>query len=168
MFIEEKKQKKKEITKEEKLKKKQKNEAISKKYSYAIIDGCLEKVGNFRIEPRSIFRGRGEHPKSGMIKEIICPEDITLNISSNAPVPMCPLPGRCWGEVISKKDCAWLASYIEKCTDSRKYVNLGASSKLKAISDIEKYEKARSLKEKIDFVRDSYKKAMKSVDMKDR
>ena len=91
-----------------------------------------------------------------MIKEIILPEDITLNISNNAPVPICPLPGRNWGEIVSKKDCAWLASYTEKCTESKKYVNLGASAKLKGLSDIEKYEKARKLKEKIDFVRESY------------
>lgn len=53
------------------------------------MDNNLEKVGNFRIEPRSIFKGRGVHPKSGNIKQIIAPEDITLNMSKKAKVPIC-------------------------------------------------------------------------------
>ena len=44
----------------------------------------MEKVGNFRIEPISIFKGRGNHPKSGMIKNEILPEDITINISKDS------------------------------------------------------------------------------------
>lgn len=31
-------------------------------------NGRKEKVGNFRIEPPSLFRGRGEHPKKGRLK----------------------------------------------------------------------------------------------------
>ena len=30
--------------------------------------GCLLQVGNFRVEPPGLFRGRGEHPKMGKIK----------------------------------------------------------------------------------------------------
>ena len=32
-------------------------------YGVAEIDGHEEKIGNFRIEPPGLFRGRGEHPK---------------------------------------------------------------------------------------------------------
>ena len=32
-------------------------------YGIAVIDGHEEKIGNFRIEPPGLFRGRGEHPK---------------------------------------------------------------------------------------------------------
>ncbi|RWW33666.1 hypothetical protein GW17_00001621 [Ensete ventricosum] len=42
--------------KEEKLKQEE-------KYMWAIVDGVKEKVGNFRVEPPGLFRGRGEHPK---------------------------------------------------------------------------------------------------------
>ena len=28
----------------------------------------LAQVGNFRVEPPGLFRGRGEHPKMGLIK----------------------------------------------------------------------------------------------------
>ena len=27
-----------------------------------------EKIGNFKIEPPGLFRGRGDHPKQGKIK----------------------------------------------------------------------------------------------------
>jgi hypothetical protein len=36
---------------------------FQKEYGVATIDGHDEKIGNFRIEPPGLFRGRGEHPK---------------------------------------------------------------------------------------------------------
>ncbi len=106
----------------------------------------MEKIGNFRIEARSIFKGRGLHPKSGLVKENIKPEDITLNLSKDSLIPVCPLPGRNWGEIIFNKENAWLASYREKVTNNRKYIQPGASSKIKGLKDIQKFEKARELK----------------------
>jgi hypothetical protein len=38
------------------------------------------KVGNFRVEPPGLFRGRGEHPKMGKVKKRVYPRDITINI----------------------------------------------------------------------------------------
>ena len=38
------------------------------------------QVGNFRVEPPGLFRGRGEHPKMGKFKRRIYPRDITINI----------------------------------------------------------------------------------------
>ena len=35
----------------------------------------------FRTEPPSLFRGRGEHPKQGMVKRRIVPEDVIINCS---------------------------------------------------------------------------------------
>ena len=51
------------------------------------------QVGNFRVEPPGLFRGRGEHPKMGRLKKRIYPGDITINISADAPVPEHPFPG---------------------------------------------------------------------------
>ena len=51
------------------------------KYLHAIVDGRKEKLGNFRVEPPGLFRGRGQHPKMGKLKTRIWPEDITLNMS---------------------------------------------------------------------------------------
>ena len=39
-----------------------------KKYVHCTIDGRKEKLGNFRVEPPGLFRGRGEHPKKGTLK----------------------------------------------------------------------------------------------------
>ena len=50
-------------SKEDRKQEKEKNEAIQKEYGIAVIDGHEEKIGNFRIEPPGLFRGRGEHPK---------------------------------------------------------------------------------------------------------
>ena len=41
----------------------ERNEEIQKEYGFCTIDGHTEKIGNFRIEPPGLFRGRGEHPK---------------------------------------------------------------------------------------------------------
>lgn len=48
-------------------------------------------MGNFRVEPPGLFRGRGEHPKMGMIKRRIYPRDITINIGVLQHAP-CVLP----------------------------------------------------------------------------
>jgi len=40
------------------------------------------QVGNFRVEPPGLFRGRGEHPKMGKVKQRVYPRDITINIGA--------------------------------------------------------------------------------------
>lgn len=49
-------------------------EAIEAKYKVAYVDGKEEQVGNFRVEPPGLFRGRGEHPKvwRGLCKHWNC------------------------------------------------------------------------------------------------
>ena len=56
------------MTKEEKLQKKEENEQAVEEYGWCIIDRHRERIGNFRIEPPGLFRGRGDHPKQGRIK----------------------------------------------------------------------------------------------------
>lgn len=60
-------------------------------------------MGNFRVEPPSLFRGRGEHPKMGMIKKRIYPKDITINIGEGEPIPEHPYPGQSWKEVRGRR-----------------------------------------------------------------
>lgn len=50
-------------------------------YGFCTIDGHKEKIGNFRIEPPGLFRGRGDHPKQGMLKRRVMPEDVIINCS---------------------------------------------------------------------------------------
>ena len=60
---------KKASTNEEKQHKKNDKELLQLQYGYALVDGRLEKVGNYNMEPPGLFRGRGVHPKTGTIKQ---------------------------------------------------------------------------------------------------
>lgn len=53
------------------------------------------------MEPPGLFRGRGEHPKMGMVKKRVYPKDIVINIGKNCPIPKHPYPGQKWKEVRS-------------------------------------------------------------------
>ncbi|KAG1326750.1 hypothetical protein COCNU_01G006840 [Cocos nucifera] len=144
--------------KEEKLKQEE-------KYMWAIVDGVKEKVGNFRVEPPGLFRGRGEHPKMGKLKKRIRPSDITINIGKGAPIPECPIPGERWKEVKHENTVTWLAFWNDPINPKEfKYVFLAASSTLKGQSDKEKYEKARLLKDYIHNIRANYTKDFTSKD----
>lgn len=79
---------------QEKLRIKEEKAAAEAKYMYATVDGKREKVGNFRVEPPGLFRGRGEHPKMGKLKARIFPRDITINIGTGVPVPEHPYEGQ--------------------------------------------------------------------------
>lgn len=56
-------------------------------FSYCCYYCCLCRVGNFRVEPPNLFRGRGDHPKMGKLKQYILPEDVTVNCAADAPAP---------------------------------------------------------------------------------
>lgn len=55
-------------TKEEKQIEKAEKDRVQKKYGFAIVDGYEQKISNYRVEPPGLFLGRGNHPKSGMLK----------------------------------------------------------------------------------------------------
>lgn len=162
------KQKREELTSEQKQAAKERREREEAQYRHIIIDDRLEKVANFKIEPPTLFKGRGEHPKAGSLKQRIAPEDVELNLSKTAMVPICHLPGRCWGGVAFQNDASWVASYLEGCTGTRKYVLLSASSKIKSANDLRKYERARRLKDHIERIRDDYRAKMREDSARDR
>lgn len=60
---------------------KEEADKIQEEYGYCILDGHREKIGNFKTEPPGLFRGRGEHPKMGMLKKRVMPEDVVINCS---------------------------------------------------------------------------------------
>lgn len=151
--------KRKEMSKEEKAAKKVEEDAKKLKYYFALVDGALMKVANSTIEPPSLFRGRGEHPKAGLLKPRIMPEDITLNIGEEAPVPPCPIAGHSWGRIIHNHGATWLANWKDM-SGNNKYVYLSASSHFKGQMDRDKYDKARRLKEKIPKIRKGYLQGM--------
>lgn len=67
-YFEEEKAKKKALTSAEKKELKKQKDEMEAKYVTCLLDGRREKVGNFRVEPPGLFRGRGEHPKKGAFK----------------------------------------------------------------------------------------------------
>ncbi|KAK7341180.1 hypothetical protein VNO80_24105 [Phaseolus coccineus] len=160
------KEKKKQMTTEEKKTLKEEKMKQEEKYMWAIVDGVKEKVGNFRVEPPGLFRGRGEHPKMGKLKRRIHPGDITINIGKDAPIPECPIPGERWKEIRHDNTVTWLAYWSDPINPKLfKYVFLAASSSLKGQSDKEKYEKARMLKDYIENIRSAYTKDFTNKDI---
>lgn len=62
------KARKKALTTAEKKELKTAKDKLEAPYATCTLDGRSEKVGNFRVEPPGLFRGRGEHPKKGSLK----------------------------------------------------------------------------------------------------
>lgn len=129
----------------EKKKLKAEKDAVEAPYMYCMWDGRKQKVGNFRVEPPGLFRGRGEHPKTGRVKKRVKPEQITINIGKEAQVPPAP-KGHNWKEVKHDQEGTWLAMWQENINNAYKYVMLAANSDVKGQSDYKKFEKARELK----------------------
>ncbi|CAN8248310.1 unnamed protein product [Cochlearia groenlandica] len=160
------KETKKQMTAQEKKFLKEEKLQQEEKYMWAVLDGVREKVGNFRVEPPGLFRGRGEHPKMGKLKKRIRPCDITINIGKEAPIPECPIPGERWKEIKHDNTVTWLAFWNDPINPKEfKYVFLGASSALKGQSDKEKYEKARKLHNFIGNIRAAYTKDFTNKDV---
>jgi DNA topoisomerase-1 len=67
-YFEAEKAKKKSLTSQEKKELKRVKDEQELKYTTCLLDGRKEKVGNFRVEPPGLFRGRGEHPRKGSLK----------------------------------------------------------------------------------------------------
>ena len=129
----------------EKKKIKAEKDTAEAPYMYCMWDGRKQKVGNFRVEPPGLFRGRGEHPKTGRVKKRVEPEQIIINIGKEATVPA-PPEGHRWKEVKHDQEGTWLAMWQENINGAYKYVMLAANSDVKGQSDHKKFEKARDLK----------------------
>ena len=138
------------------------------KFGYALVDGHLEKVGNYNMEPPGAFRGRGEHPKMGKLKSRVNPEQVALNLSECAPIPRCPVPGHSWGDLRHDPQVQWLAQWKENINNQVKYMQLAAQSSFKGKSDRRKYNKAAVLCEKVIHVRAATRKSLKSKDTEER
>ena len=162
------KEKKAEMSKEQKEAIKKKQDENDEPYKYCIIDGVQQQVGNFKIEPPGIFLGRGTHPKIGKIKKRIMPEDVTINLSKDAPVPKPNIPGHKWGEVIHDQSVIWLASWKEEITGKNKYVFTSLDSFFKSKSDESKFDLARQLKRKANTIREDYEKQLTDENPRNR
>lgn len=160
-------QAKKALSSAEKKAAKAAKDEIEAPFQFCLWDGRKQKVGNFRVEPPGLFRGRGEHPKTGKWKKRVLPEQITINIGKEAMVPT-PPEGHKWKEVKHDNEGTWLAMWQENINGAYKYVMLAANSNIKGQSDFKKFEKARELKKHIDMIRKDYEKELKSEVMAER
>ena len=142
-------------------------DAAEAPYMHCIWDGRKQKVGNFRVEPPGLFRGRGDHPKTGKVKKRAQPEQITINIGKEATVPT-PPEGHSWKEIKHDQEGTWLAMWQENINGAYKYVMLAANSDVKGQSDYKKFEKARELKKHIDRIRKDYEAELKDEVMANR
>ena len=167
-YLSREKEKKAEMSKEEKELIKTKQLQLDEPYKYCIIDGVQQQIGNFKIEPPGIFLGRGTHPKIGMIKKRIMPEDVTINLSKDAPVPKSNISGHSWGEVIHDQSVIWLASWKEEITGKNKYVFTSLDSFFKSKSDESKFDLAKQLKKKASTIRSKYEAQLSDEDLKNR
>lgn len=160
-YYDQKKEEKRQLTRAEKKALKEEKETLEEPYKFCDLNGRKEQVGNFRVEPPSLFRGRGKHPKTGSLKRRVYPEDIILNLGKGAKIPE-PPAGHQWGEVRHDNTVQWLAMWKENIFNSFKYVRFAANSSLKGISDYKKFEKARELKQHIEKIRKDYKEKLHS------
>ncbi|CAL1706465.1 unnamed protein product [Somion occarium] len=166
-YFEDEKAKKKALSAAEKKELKAAKDKLEAPYTHCVLDGRKEKVGNFRVEPPGLFRGRGDHPKKGALKLRVRPEDITINIGEGLPTPQPNVPGQ-WKKVIHDQTVTWLANWTENVNGNYKYVFLAAGSSIKGQSDMSKFEKARELKSYVDVIRKDYTADLKTKVMKDR
>jgi len=155
------------LSKEEKKRQAQERKAArevnKEKYGYAIIDDTRTEVGNYTIEPPSIFMGRGEHPLRGRWKPYVGEEDIILNLSPDAPRPL----GN-WKEIVWQQDSMWIAKWDDKLADKEKYIWLSDSSHVKQQKEIEKFDKAIELAKKINALRTYITKNLQSKEIRRR
>ncbi|MBI2084356.1 MAG: DNA topoisomerase I [Candidatus Aenigmarchaeota archaeon] len=155
------------LTKEEKkalaAERKKQKEALKEKYGYVIIDGSRAEVANWMVEPPGIFMGRGQHPLRGKWKRRIKHEDVILNLSKDSPVPL----GN-WKKVIHGNDYMWVASWHDELTDKMKYVWPSEGSALRQKMEKDKYDKAMSIDNNLQKIREHIHKGLKSTDAKER
>ena len=61
------------------------------------------------------------------------PEDLTVNVSVQAPIPRCGMAGHSWGKIVHRNDVTWLVSYVDSSVrkDNHKYVQFAATSRFK-------------------------------------
>lgn len=142
-------------------------EEIKKKYKFALVDGKEQEIGNYMVEPPGLFIGRGDNPNIGKIKKRVYPENVTINIGKETPVPE-TLEGHKWGKIIHNRDVEWIACWTDNVTEKIKYVWLSHTSEFKANNDQKKFDLARKLKKKIKRIREENTKNLSNNDIKIR
>ncbi len=155
------------LTKEERkelaAQRKAEREEIKERYGYAIVDGERVEIANYVAEPSSIFMGRGKHPLRGRWKEGPRQNDITLNLSPQAPHP----PGD-WAEIVWQPESLWVARWRDKLSGKLKYVWLSDTASVKQEREAAKFDQAVELGENLAQVRAHIERGLDDPDVKRR
>jgi len=130
------------------VERKAQREALRERFGYATVNGERVEVANYVVEPGGIFMGRGEHPLRGRWKEGARQQDVTLNLSPDAPRP----PGA-WAEIVWEPESLWVARWKDKLSDKLKYVWLGDTASVKQAREAQKFDQAHELHAHLDMVR---------------
>ena len=151
-IVEAERQARQEMTKEERkalaVERKARREALRERYGYAIVDGERVELANYVVEPSGIFMGRGKHPLRGRWKEGARHEDITLNLSPDAPPPEDE-----WGAIVWQPESLWVARWKDKLSGKLKYVWLSDTAAIKQEREARKFDSAHRLHDELDSVR---------------
>jgi DNA topoisomerase I len=115
---------------------------FKEKFGYAEVDGQRLEVANWTAEPSCLFAGRGDHPQRGKWKEGPTKDNITLNLSPDAPKP------EGW-KVTWEPNKMYVAKWIDKLTGKVKYVWFSDTAFLKQNREKEKFQKADMLGKQI-------------------
>jgi len=142
---------------------KREREELQARYGTALLDGHPTEVGAYLVEPPGILMGRGQHPLRGKWKPRVQPEDVTLNLDEDAPIPPAP-EGHHWKEIVHDHDSMWIASWWDTLAKKRKYIWLAETSHLRQARDKEKYLQAAKLETHIEKVRAEIARRMEYED----
>ena len=166
-FVEKERSRKVNLSREERkqlaAQRKAQREANKERHGYAWVDNVQMEVANYAVEPSSIFMGRGKHPLRGRWKEGPREEDVELNLSTDAP-----RPSGNWKAIVWQPDNMWIARWQDKLSGKTKYVWFSDSSILKQRKDIEKFDKARQLRQNLAQVRKHIWENLDAQDLKRR
>jgi len=127
---------------------KAKREALRAQFGFAVVNGEPAELANYIVEPSGIFMGRGQHPLRGRWKEGARQNDITLNLSPDAPMP----PGD-WAEIVWQPESLWVARWKDKLSDKLKYVWLSDTVPIKQAREAQKFDTAIELDAQLEAVR---------------
>lgn len=139
-------------------------EENKQKYGCAEVNGQIVEIGNYTVEPPSIFMGRGTHPMRGKWKPRVNYSDIILNLSDDAPTPKTP-PGQNWGGRVFEPESLWIAKWRDKLTGELKYVWVADSAFYKQEREMDKFDKANDLEKIIGKVRSHINENLESKDI---
>jgi DNA topoisomerase-1 len=155
------------LTKEERkaaaAARKARREELKEIYGYAITNGERVELGNYMTEPSGIFMGRGRHPLRGRWKEGAREQDVTLNLSPDAPRPEGD-----WAEIVWQPESLWVARWKDKLSDKMKYVWLSDTAPIKQEREAQKFDQAIELGEHLETVRARLQEDLNSPDEKRR